>query len=58
MAMVVRCPNKGCGKPCRIGEEHLGRTVQCPHCRQALAIPAPEKPTLEDMFVQITGQTA
>jgi WD40 repeat protein len=47
MAMVVRCPNKDCGKPCRISEQHLGRTVQCPHCRQPLAIPAPAKPPLD-----------
>src|SRR5262249_35039729 len=42
MAMVVRCPNKACGKPCRIDKEHFGRTVQCPHCRRTLAIPRPQ----------------
>ncbi|HKB42343.1 MAG TPA: protein kinase, partial [Gemmataceae bacterium] len=47
MAMVVRCPNKACGKPCLVSEEHLGRTVHCPHCKQVLSIPTLETATLD-----------
>ena len=36
MALVVRCPNAGCGHSTQLGEDPLGRVFRCPRCRAKL----------------------
>jgi serine/threonine-protein kinase len=41
MAEAVRCPNPNCGRSSHLGDDRLGRTFRCPHCRTKLAKAAP-----------------
>jgi biopolymer transport protein ExbB/TolQ len=43
--MYVKFPCPSCGKTLKVSDEHFGQRARCPHCKNAVSIPAQEIPT-------------
>ncbi len=41
MFFKIECPN--CGKVLKVGEQHLNRKANCPHCKNAFVVPGPKE---------------
>jgi biopolymer transport protein ExbB/TolQ len=42
--MYVKFPCPSCGKTLKVSDEHFGQRARCPHCKNAVMIPAQEPP--------------
>ena len=43
MPVQIQCPNPACGKAGRVGDEHVGKAVRCPHCKTRFAVPGADE---------------